>query len=480
MAPFNFQSPQIIDPAAYSRKETEKRATGMRKRGTRRTQILKDTLKGLVPEREPIDRSQIPSPFSGLGQPGAMSMGGTQFPTLPTLPGVQPRGQSIQDIFGNIQPGGQSLLPQGSIGAPKGSQSKYIANAVAPPPPPQSKYIPESYYFNSDPSATDTPKSQFIDNAANTQQGNYSYSPLAGQNAVARGGAVTEALSPELIEKYFRTQSDLPNPLTPLEFAAQQQGTSPQVGSTGGTDVYGGQSNTPSEAVVDAQGNLISGPAETPSKIDTALETYLKSLTASPELTTATKRLGEMDTQAQLDYEKALEMGDTLGFARGEAGLTARQNAILRGGQAATVEAYAALDAQKGKISKARYEYEKSKLDENKPFELSPGQERYEYNPQTGEYEKIASVPKDEKETITTVDGRRVLVRGDQIVKDFGPASEDEGDEDAEVVTWLQKAREAIDKGVDPNIVRQRFLENNPTKGALYNRYFDQGSVLNW
>jgi len=434
MAPFNFQSPQIIDPAAYSRKETEKRATGMRKRGTRRTQILKDTLKGLVPEREPIDRSQIPSPFSGLGQPGAMSMGGTQFPTLPTLPEVQSRGQSIQDIFGNIQPGGQSLLPQGSIGAPKGSQSKYIANAVAPPPPPQSKYIPESYYFNSDPSATDTPKSQFVDNAANTQ----------------------------------------------LEFAAQQQGTSPQVGSTGGTDVYGGQSNTPFGAVVDAQGNLISGPAETPSKIDTALETYLKSLTASPELTTATKRLGEMDTQAQLDYEKALEMGDTLGFARGEAGLTARQNAILRGGQAATVEAYAALDAQKGKISKARYEYEKSKLDENKPFELSPGQERYEYNPQTGEYEKIASVPKDEKETITTVDGRRVLVRGDQIVKDFGPASEDEGDEDAEVVTWLQKAREAIDKGVDPNIVRQRFLENNPTKGALYNRYFDQGSVLNW
>ena len=116
MAFFNIP---LIDPVARTtkRKETEKRATGMRERGTRRTQILKDTLKGLVPEREPIDRSQIPSPFPGLGQPGAMSMGGTQFPTLPTLPGVQSRGQSIQDIFGNIQPGGQSLLPQGSGGA---------------------------------------------------------------------------------------------------------------------------------------------------------------------------------------------------------------------------------------------------------------------------------------------------------------------------------------------------------------------------
>jgi len=116
MAFFNIP---LIDPVARTtkRKETEKRATGMRERGTRRTQILKDTLKGLVPEREPIDRSQIPSSFPGLGQPGAMSMGGTQFPTLPTLPGVQSRGQSIQDIFGNIQPGGQSLLPQGSGGA---------------------------------------------------------------------------------------------------------------------------------------------------------------------------------------------------------------------------------------------------------------------------------------------------------------------------------------------------------------------------
>jgi len=59
MAFFNIP---LIDPVARTtkRKETEKRATGMRERGTRRTQILKDTLKGLVPEREPIDRSQSP------------------------------------------------------------------------------------------------------------------------------------------------------------------------------------------------------------------------------------------------------------------------------------------------------------------------------------------------------------------------------------------------------------------------------------
>lgn len=149
--------------------------------------------------------------------------------------------------------------------------------------------------------------------------------------------------------------------------------------------------------------------AEPPkTKVDLAFESYLSSLTESPELTEARKSLTEMDTQAALAYEKALEKGETLGFARGEAGLTQRQNAIIRGGQAAVVEAYAELDKQRGNISKARYEYEKAKIDEARDleresreagFSLSPGQTRFS---PTGDV--IASLPATPKATTSTGD----------------------------------------------------------------------------
>lgn len=148
---------------------------------------------------------------------------------------------------------------------------------------------------------------------------------------------------------------------------------------------------TPSGATVSGGGELVSGPPQA-SSADRAFESYLQSLRPSEELAGATKRLGAMDTQAALDYEKALQSGETLGFARGEAGLTARQNAILRAGQAGTVSALTGLEERRGDIAKARFDYEQGKIQERKPFELSPGQERYEYNPETGEYEQIASV----------------------------------------------------------------------------------------
>jgi hypothetical protein len=122
--------------------------------------------------------------------------------------------------------------------------------------------------------------------------------------------------------------------------------------------------------------------APTPTAADDAFEAYLASLRPSSETTAARQFLGNLTTQGQLDQEKALSMGETRGFATGEAGRVARQNAILQGGAAANLQALAALDANRQNISQARYEFERQKLldaAKTEPgFELSPGQSRFD------------------------------------------------------------------------------------------------------
>jgi hypothetical protein len=144
-------------------------------------------------------------------------------------------------------------------------------------------------------------------------------------------------------------------------------------------------SNGPSAAAPPIPATQPPAPVPEPpvkSPADTAFEAYLTSLQPSSRLTQATQRLGEFDTQAALDREKALETGETLGFATGEAGRVARQNAILRAGQAGTVSALTDLENRRTQIGEARYRFEKEKIDaanKTQPgFELSPGQSRFD------------------------------------------------------------------------------------------------------
>jgi len=173
---------------------------------------------------------------------------------------------------------------------------------------------------------------------------------------------------------------------------------------------------TPSGAEVGAGGDLISGP---PAKTtaDAAFETYLASLKPSGELIKARENLASFDTRAALDRERALESGETLGFATGETARVTRQNAILRGGAAASVSALSDLEARRGTISKARFDFEKGKIDQARsdtrfqteqdrlnapdPFTLSPGQTRFD--PETGK--PIASLPPTPKGGTETAPG---------------------------------------------------------------------------
>lgn len=143
-----------------------------------------------------------------------------------------------------------------------------------------------------------------------------------------------------------------------------------------------------------------------------AFSSYLKSLQQPDEVTEATKYVNSLITQGKLDNEKALSMGDTLGFATGEAARVGRQNSIALDAASRGLDALITSNASKKEIAKARYDYEKAKLDAEKganpAFELSPGQSRYAYNKATGKYEKIASIPSAPKET-SAADKKAVL-----------------------------------------------------------------------
>ena len=155
-------------------------------------------------------------------------------------------------------------------------------------------------------------------------------------------------------------------------------------------------SSNPTTNVPNNNQNSTNTSTENPA--DLAFSTYLKSLEQPAEVTEATKYVNNLITQGKLDQEKALGMGETLGFATGEAARVGRQNAITLDAAARGLDALIASNASKKEIAKARYDYEQARLkaetDKNKPFELSEGQSRYEYDPKTNSYVKVASVAK--------------------------------------------------------------------------------------
>lgn len=136
-----------------------------------------------------------------------------------------------------------------------------------------------------------------------------------------------------------------------------------------------------------------------PTAADTAFAEYLKSLTETDEERTAKKELNTLQTDAQLANERALNSGETLGFAGGEAQRVNRNNDIRIAGASAYLDALSGQRSNVQSANKARYEYEQSKIegarDANPAFELSPGQERWTYNTKTGQYEKTASAAQD-------------------------------------------------------------------------------------
>jgi len=230
-----------------------------------------------------------------------------------------------------------------------------------------------------DPAATNPEKNKFIASvASNSYQGPsiVDYLSLSGQ-------PTDQASRVSLGQQYgisgIEGANNAAGNTALLNALRSGQSSSPEGGLTGG----------PAETAE-------SGPVETKSKADLAFDSYLSSLKPTTQETEANTYLANLTTQSELAREKALNSGSTLGFAAGEAQRVGRNFDIKLGGQSRLVQAYADLASNRQDISKARYDYEKSKLDaqanNNKGFKLGEGQEQFEYNQTTGKYESVASV----------------------------------------------------------------------------------------
>lgn len=175
----------------------------------------------------------------------------------------------------------------------------------------------------------------------------------AGQDYLKSISATTPATTP------MTTPSGLPIMGDPSKYAG--------VGATGGSTTGTPPASTDDPATVDYKA---------------AFADYLKALAPSDAETAASKNLADLQLQAQKDQEDALDRGETLGFATGEAarvnknnsfGITAASNAL----DALTKNRTSMTDAEK-----ARLDFTKSLLPAApkaaEPFTLSPGEVRYD------------------------------------------------------------------------------------------------------
>ena len=122
-----------------------------------------------------------------------------------------------------------------------------------------------------------------------------------------------------------------------------------------------------------------------------AYDKYISTLTVSPEERQAKEYLNKLITQSASDNEKALNSGETLGFATGEAARVNRSNQLGIDAASRALDTFTGYRTADSAAAKARLDFEKGLRDENKPFELSEGQSRYDYDPTTGTYKEVAS-----------------------------------------------------------------------------------------
>jgi len=160
-------------------------------------------------------------------------------------------------------------------------------------------------------------------------------------------------------------------------------------------------------------------PATTPSGLNTAFQTYLDSLRVDKTSDARSKYADFIASRDQgINNLEGRGLGIPLSLVRGQQSKLMAQSdiegrrlqddvQIAQGDQeAARLASKARLDFETGnvdRVSKAEKEKADREAEMRKPFDLSPGQERYQYNEKTGQMEKVASVaPKPTAASATT------------------------------------------------------------------------------
>lgn len=271
-----------------------------------------------------------------------------------------------------------------------------------------------------------TPKDQFlgtmIDSTVKTSTpSSILKNKLGATPAVSANPAATAPLAAASPKQAFVSSVASAAPASPISPgpANTQPPSSP---------ITSGPVTTPSGASVDAgTGALLSGP---PTNYDQqykdAFDAYIKSLQPSSEETAAQTYLNGLLDTSRREEAAALERGDTLGFASGEAARVNKNRAFDIQAASDALNAYTGRRSATSEAAKARLEFEKSLRSDEKGFSVSPGEDRYEYDPATRTYKKVASgAAKAPNTAIRSIAGREVLVNEEtgQVIKDLGAST---------------------------------------------------------
>ncbi len=159
-------------------------------------------------------------------------------------------------------------------------------------------------------------------------------------------------------------------------------GSQPQYNASSQGGGSPGTFTTPSGAVVSQSGSTIYAPNQNkPSAQDSyrsAFQEYISSLKPSDTENNLAKSLADFDVQSLKDQETALDRGDTMGFATGEAARVNKNNAFQRMGMANSLDAFTRNRTGLSEAAKARVEFEKSLLPKDEGFTLGKDQVRYD------------------------------------------------------------------------------------------------------
>ena len=110
-----------------------------------------------------------------------------------------------------------------------------------------------------------------------------------------------------------------------------------------------------------------------------AFDEYIKSLKPSSKEESANKHLANLTLQSKRDYEEALQKGETMGFATGEAARVNRNNAFGIEAASSAVDAFTRGRSAMTEAQKARLDFEKTLIPKpEEAFTLGKDQVRYD------------------------------------------------------------------------------------------------------
>lgn len=214
-----------------------------------------------------------------------------------------------------------------------------------------------------------------------------------------------------------------------------------------------GNVQTPSGATVNTQtGGLIQAPKVDPQQgYRDAFQQYISALQPSSEESQARKYLSNLTLQQKKDQEEALNRGESLGFATGEAQRVNRNNAFAIEGASNALDAFTAQRQVMTEAQKARLDFEKSLLSDTESQIEKVGNDIIRIGAD-GKAEKIYTGSPDVKTQIVQAGGQTLLVNSDtgQTIRSLGAS---EGS--------LSRAASAARAGAGGGALKESVFEKN-------------------